>query len=113
LVVVTNRDEFYARRTRPRAGGANRFAAWWTYEKRVAPWFGVNRRGPVCARDECAGLDRTQIRMHHRAARWWWRHCNPPIRSAGGWKGAPSAHARLNGFNLLVGDSLALRDRRT
>lgn len=113
LVVAANRDEFYARRTRP--------AAWWGQsvsllggrdEEAGGTWFGVNRRGRFALV--------TNVRSPAE------RNPHAPSRGAlvvaalqatdpaGTWLAGAVERARaLNGFNLLVGDSLALRDRRT
>jgi len=113
LVVVTNRDEFYARRTRP--------AAWWGQtvsllggrdEEAGGTWFGVNRRGRFALVTNVRALTERNPHAPSRGAL-----VVAALQSAdpvGRWlEGAAERARTLNGFNLLVGDSLALRDRRT
>lgn len=104
LVIAANRDEFYARKTRP--------AAWWGQavsllagrdEEAGGTWFGINRRGRVAML--------TNVRSPTER--------NPHAPSRGGlvvsalqtdtpalpWAGQlPERAAAYNGFNLLVGD---------
>jgi uncharacterized protein with NRDE domain len=113
LVVVTNRDEFYARRTRP--------AAWWGQtvsllggrdEEAGGTWFGVNRRGRFALVTNVRAPTERNPHAPSRGAL-----VVAALQSAdpvGRWlEGAAERARTLNGFNLLVGDSLALRDRRT
>lgn len=112
LVVAANRDEFYARTTRP--------AAWWGQavsllagrdEEGGGSWLGINRRG------------RFAILTNVRAPSE--RNPHAPTRGAlvvsalqqsdepiGPWMRALAERAyAYNGFNLLVGDALASRSR--
>lgn len=113
LVVVTNRDEFYARRTRP--------AAWWGQtvsllggrdEEAGGTWFGVNRRGRFALVTNVRAPTERNPHAPSRGAL-----VVAALQSAdpvGRWlEGAAERARTLNGFNLLVGDALALRDRRT
>jgi len=113
LVVVTNRDEFYARRTRP--------AAWWGQtvsllggrdEEAGGTWFGVNRRGRFALVTNVRAPTERNPHAPSRGAL-----VVAALQSAdpvGRWlEGAAERARTLNGFNLLVGDTLALRDRRT
>jgi uncharacterized protein with NRDE domain len=113
LVVVANRDEFYARRTRP--------AAWWGQtvsllggrdEEAGGTWFGVNRRGRFALVTNVRAPTERNPHAPSRGAL-----VVAALQSAdpaGRWlEGAADRARTLNGFNLLIGDSLALRDRRT
>ena len=113
LVVVANRDEFYARRTRP--------AAWWGQtvsllggrdEEAGGTWFGVNRRGRFALVTNVRAPTERNPHAPSRGAL-----VVAALQSAdpaGRWlEGAAERARTLNGFNLVVGDSLALRDRRT
>ncbi len=111
LVVAANRDEFYARTTRP--------AAWWGQavsllagrdEEAGGTWLGINRRGRFALL--------TNVRAPTE------RNPHAPTRGAlvvsalqsresvGPWlrRLAARSHA-YNGFNLLVGDALAAPGR--
>jgi uncharacterized protein with NRDE domain len=113
LVVVANRDEFYARRTRP--------AAWWGQtvsllggrdEEAGGTWFGVNRRGRFALVTNVRAPTERNPHAPSRGAL-----VVAALQSAdpvGRWlEGAAERARTLNGFNLLIGDTLALRDRRT
>lgn len=113
LIAVANRDEFYARRARP--------ASWWGQsvsllggrdEEGGGAWFAVNRRGRFALI--------TNVRAPTE------RNPHAPSRGAlvvaalqaselvGVWLRGVAERARaFNGFNLIVGDALALRDPRT
>jgi uncharacterized protein with NRDE domain len=106
LVLVANRDEFYARRTRP--------AAWWGQavsllagydEEAGGTWLGITRRGRFAAL--------TNVRAPTE------RNPHAPSRGAlvlsslqaaepsGEWLAAQAGRlGAFNGFNLLVGDVL-------
>jgi uncharacterized protein with NRDE domain len=113
LVVVANRDEFYARRTRP--------AAWWGQtvsllggrdEEAGGTWFGVNRRGRFALVTNVRAPTERNPHAPSRGALVVAALQSPdPV---GRWlEGAAERARALNGFNLLAGDVLALRDRRT
>jgi uncharacterized protein with NRDE domain len=113
LVVVANRDEFYARRTRP--------AAWWGQtvsllggrdEEAGGTWFGVNRRGRFAL---VTNVRAPTERNPHAPSRGALVVASlQSVDPVGRWlEGAAERARTLNGFNLLVGDALALRDRRT
>ena len=111
LVVAANRDEFYARRTRP--------AAWWGQavsllggrdEEAGGTWLGINRRGRFAML--------TNVRAPHE------RNAHAPSRgllvlsalqSAGPMGDWVSENARtansFNGYNLLVGEPLPVPAR--
>lgn len=113
LVVVANRDEFYARRTRP--------AAWWGQtvsllggrdEEAGGTWFGVNRRGRFALVTNVRAP--TERNPHAPSRGALVVAALQSVDPAGRWlEGAAERSRTLNGFNLLVGDALALRDRRT
>ncbi len=106
LVVAANRDEFYARRTRP--------AAWWGQavsllagrdEEAGGTWLGVNRRGRVAML--------TNVRAPHE------RNAHAPSRGLlvlsalqnsgplDQWVGESARSGQsFNGYNLLVGEPL-------
>lgn len=108
LVMAANRDEFYARRTRP--------AAWWGQavsllagrdEEAGGTWLGINRRGRVAVL--------TNVRAPHE------RNAHAPSRgllvlsalqsgsALDTWVGESARSAQsFNGFNLLVGEPLPL-----
>lgn len=113
LVVAANRDEFYARRTRP--------ASWWGQsvsllggrdEEAGGMWFGVNRRGRVAL---ITNVRAPTERNPHAPSRGVLvvaaLQAAEPI---GRWMRGAAERARIfNGFNLIAGDALALRDGRT
>lgn len=113
LVVAANRDEFYARRTRP--------AAWWGQsvsllggrdEEAGGTWFGVNRRGRFALVTNVRSP--TERNPHAPSRGALVVAALQSTEPAGSWLAGAAERARaLNGFNLLVGDALALRDRRT
>jgi uncharacterized protein with NRDE domain len=111
LVIAANRDEFYARGTRP--------AAWWGQavsllsghdEEAGGTWLGINRRGRVAML--------TNVRAPHE------RNAHAPSRgllvlsalqsagTMGEWinENARAANS-FNGFNLLVGEPLPVPAR--
>jgi uncharacterized protein with NRDE domain len=112
LIVASNRDEFYVRSTRP--------AAWWGQsvsllagrdEEAGGSWLGINRNGRFALL--------TNVRAPAE------RNPHAPTRGGlvvtalqagedvGRWLMATSQRAQpYNGFNLLVGDALALRNGR-
>jgi len=111
LVIAANRDEFYARRTRP--------AAWWGQavsllggrdEEAGGTWLGINRRGRVAML--------TNVRAPHE------RNAHAPSRGllvlsalqstapVGEWVAESARTASsFNGFNLLVGEPLPVPAR--
>lgn len=111
LVVVANRDEFYARRARP--------ASWWGQsvsvlggrdEEAGGTWFGVNRRGRFAL---ITNVRAPTERNPHAPSRGSLvvaaLQAHEPI---GTWLRGTAERARaFNGFNLIAGDALALRDR--
>jgi uncharacterized protein with NRDE domain len=113
LVLVANRDEFYARRSRA--------AAWWGQsvsllggrdEEAGGTWLGVNRRGRFAL---ITNVRAPTERNPHAPSRGGLvvaaLQAGEPV---GRWMAASTARARtFNGFNLIAGDVLALRDRRT
>jgi uncharacterized protein with NRDE domain len=113
LVLVANRDEFYARRSRA--------AAWWGQsvsllggrdEEAGGTWLGVNRRGRFAL---ITNVRAPTERNPHAPSRGGLvvaaLQAGEPV---GRWMAACTARARtFNGFNLIAGDVLALRDRRT
>jgi uncharacterized protein with NRDE domain len=113
LVLVANRDEFYARRSRA--------AAWWGQsvsllggrdEEAGGTWLGVNRRGRFAL---ITNVRAPTERNPHAPSRGGLvvaaLQAGEPV---GRWMAASTVRARtFNGFNLIAGDVLALRDRRT
>ncbi|HXF46122.1 MAG TPA: NRDE family protein [Burkholderiaceae bacterium] len=113
LVVVANRDEFYARRARP--------ASWWGQsvsmlggrdEEAGGTWFGVNRRGRFALITNVrAPTERNPHAPSRGALVVAALQANEPL---GVWlRGAAERARAFNGFNLIAGDALALRDRRS
>ncbi len=111
LVIAANRDEFYARRTRP--------AAWWGQavsllggrdEEAGGTWLGINRRGRVAMLTNVRGPDERNAHAPSRGLL-----VLSALQSAGpmvDWfrESARSAQS-FNGFNLLVGEPLPVPAR--
>jgi len=111
LVIAANRDEFYARRTRP--------AAWWGQavsllggrdEEAGGTWLGINRRGRVAMLTNVRAPDERNAHAPSRGLL-----VLSALQSAApisGWisESARSA-ASFNGYNLLVGEALPVPAR--
>ncbi|MCS6945946.1 MAG: NRDE family protein [Sutterellaceae bacterium] len=110
LVVVANRDEFYARRARP--------AAWWGQsvallggrdEEAGGAWFAVNRRGRFAMITNVRAP--TERNPHAPSRGSLVVACLQAREPVGVWMHNTRERARqFNGFNLVAGDALALRD---
>jgi uncharacterized protein with NRDE domain len=107
LVVAANRDEFYARRSRP--------AAWWGQsvsilagrdEEAGGTWLGINRRGRVAM---LTNVRAPAERNPHAPSRGLLALSALQSPGAlGDWVGQSQERTVLfNGFNLLVGEPLA------
>jgi uncharacterized protein with NRDE domain len=104
LVLLANRDEFYARRTRP--------AAWWGHavsllaghdEEAGGTWLGITRRGRFAALTNVRAPTERNPHAPSRGALVL-SALQAPQRG-GDWIESQSARmASYNGFNLLVGD---------
>lgn len=106
LVVAANRDEFYARRTRP--------AAWWGQavsllagrdEEAGGTWLGINRRGRVALLTNVrAPLERNPHAPSRGLLVLSALQSPGPLAQ---WLGETARNAQgFNGFNLLVGEPL-------
>lgn len=111
LVIAANRDEFYARRTRP--------AAWWGQavsllggrdEEAGGTWLGINRRGRVAMLTNVRGPDE---RNAHAPSRGLLVLSALQSTASVGECIAENtrAAASFNGFNLLVGEALPVPAR--
>jgi uncharacterized protein with NRDE domain len=112
LIVAANRDEFYARPTRP--------ASWWGQavsllagrdEEAGGTWLGINRRGRFAA---VTNVRAPSERNPHATSRGLLvlsaLQTAQPMRS---WLDESSARAQsYNGFNLIVAEPLAIGSRR-
>jgi len=111
LVIAANRDEFYARRTRP--------AAWWGQsvsllagrdEEAGGTWLGINRRGRVALLTNVRAPQERNARAPSRGLL-----VLAALQTAsplGQWvkEGARAAQS-FNGFNLLIGEPLPVPAR--
>jgi uncharacterized protein with NRDE domain len=111
LVVAANRDEFYARRTRP--------AAWWGQtvsllagrdEEAGGTWLGINRRGRVAMLTNVrAPLERNPHATSRGLLALSALQSSSPL---GQWVGENArASQGLNGYNLIVGEPLPVPSR--
>ena len=111
LVIAANRDEFYARRTRP--------AAWWGQavsllggrdEEAGGTWLGINRRGRVAMLTNVRAPDERNAHAPSRGLL-----VLSALQSAGPMGDWINENARtansFNGFNLLVGEPLPVPAR--
>lgn len=107
LVVAGNRDEFYARRTRP--------AAWWGQsvsvlagrdEEAGGTWLGITRRGRVAMLTNVRAPSERNPHAPSRGLLVLSALQSP--QALGDWIGQSlDRQALFNGFNLLVGEPLA------
>ncbi len=106
LVIAANRDEFYARRTRP--------AAWWGQavsllagrdEEAGGTWLGINRRGRVAMLTNVRNPERSNLHAPSRGLL-----VLSALQSSGTLDQWVEENARteqnFNGFNLLMGEPL-------
>jgi uncharacterized protein with NRDE domain len=111
LVIAANRDEFYARRTRP--------AAWWGQavsllggrdEEAGGTWLGINRRGRVAMLTNVRAPDERNAHAPSRGLLVLSAlQSTTPI---GEWISENARTAStFNGFNLLVGEALPVPAR--
>jgi uncharacterized protein with NRDE domain len=107
LVLVANRDEFYARRTRP--------AAWWGQavsllaghdEEAGGTWLGITRRGRFAALTNVRAPSERNPHAPSRGALVL-SALQAPQRGGAWLEGHAAKLSAYNGFNLLVGDLLA------
>ncbi len=111
LILASNRDEFYTRTTRA--------ASWWGQsvsllagrdEEAGGTWLGVNRQGRIAL---VTNVRAPSERNPHAPSRG---NLVVSALQAGptlGWlSGLPERSAAFNGFNLLVGDPLAVNGQR-
>jgi uncharacterized protein with NRDE domain len=111
LVIAANRDEFYARRTRP--------AAWWGQavsllagrdEEAGGTWLGINRRGRVAMLTNVRNPEQCNLHAPSRGLIVLSALQSPgPL---GNWLDE-SAHSaqNFNGYNLIVGEPLPVLAR--
>lgn len=106
LILVANRDEFYARRTRP--------ASWWGQavsllaghdEEAGGTWLGITRRGRFAALTNVRAPSERNPHAPSRGALVL-SALQAPQRSAEWIQSHAPKTASYNGFNLLVGDVL-------
>ena len=107
LVVLSNRDEFYTRRTRP--------AAWWGQavsllggrdDEAGGTWLGINRRGRIALLTNVRAPSERNPHAPSRGLLVLSALQSP--QPLGGWLVEQSRRAQIyNGFNLLVAEPLA------
>lgn len=111
LVIAANRDEFYARRTRP--------AAWWGQavsllagrdEEAGGTWLGINRRGRVAMLTNVRSPEQCNLHAPSRGL-----IVLAALQSAGSlqqWVDDSGRNAaNYNGYNLLIGEPLPVPSR--